>query len=307
MLILDHVSKRYGSVTAVDDLSLSVEKGQVVGLLGKNGAGKSTTLNMITGCTAPDSGTISIDGYDIIADHRDAKRCIGYMPEIVPLYDEMTVEAYLRYVCKLKEIRKNCIESHIEEIYELLGLADIRKRIIANLSKGLRQRVGIAQSLCGNPDILIMDEPTIGLDPVQMIEFRNLINSLSNDHTIIISSHILSEIQEICNRSVILHHGKKVYDSKEADSETETRTVSVCARISCAGFVSLIDELHDILSSEVTEEKNRGLSRAVITVDKNNNILEQELFAALSKADAPIYELVSSTDRLEDKFVLLTK
>jgi ABC-type multidrug transport system, ATPase component len=193
MLQLEHVSKNYGSIRAVDDLNFAIKDRQVVGLLGMNGAGKSTTLNMITGCTAPSSGNILINGHNIIDDHRDAKREFGYLPEIVPLYDEMTVEEYLRFVCELKEIVSKYISKHICDICETVGIRDIMKRPVINLSKGLRQRVGIAQALCGNPPVIILDEPTIGLDPVQTISFRRMIRTLSQEHTIIISSHILSE------------------------------------------------------------------------------------------------------------------
>ncbi|MBO2516788.1 MAG: ABC transporter, partial [Clostridiales bacterium] len=183
MLQLEHVSKNYGSIRAVDDLNFAIKDRQVVGLLGMNGAGKSTTLNMITGCTAPSSGNILINGHNIIDDHRDAKREFGYLPEIVPLYDEMTVEEYLRFVCELKEIVSKYISKHICDICETVGIRDIMKRPVINLSKGLRQRVGIAQALCGNPPVIILDEPTIGLDPVQTISFRRMIRTLSQEHT----------------------------------------------------------------------------------------------------------------------------
>lgn len=305
MLILDHVSKRYGSLIAVDDLSLAVEKGQVVGLLGMNGAGKSTTLNMITGCIAPSSGMISINGHDIIGDHREAKRSIGYLPETVPLYDEMTVEGYLRFVCKLKEIRKEYISSHINELCEMVGITSIRKRVIANLSKGLRQRVGIAQSLCGDPELIILDEPAIGLDPLQMIEFRKLIFSLSKSHTIIISSHILSEIQEVCNRIIILHHGKNVYDSFDSVN-SETRTISVCAKISHEKFHSALAGILDVIRFEISETEDKMRTVAHITVNRTNDSIEEELFRALYKEKAPIYDMRPFDRDLEEIFVNLT-
>lgn len=308
MLELNSVSKRYGPLIAVDNLSLTINDGQIVGLLGVNGAGKSTTLNMLTGCIAPGAGSVIVDGYDMISNHRDAKRNIGYLPEVVPLYDEMTVEGYLQFVCKLKEISKSSIASHINELCETVGITQIRKRVIANLSKGLRQRVGIAQAICGNPKYIILDEPTIGLDPLQIIEFRKMILSLAKEHTIIISSHVLSELQMLCNRFVIIHHGRKVYDTEEQSDSGETRTVFLRAKITRNAFLSIEKGLHGIIHSSVSDTGNDDQTCSVkITVKKDNRQFEEELFKALYKMNAVIYELKPCSESLEDIFVQLTR
>ena len=200
MIELEHVTKLYGSIPALRDVSLHVPKGQTAGLLGRNGAGKTTALNLMTGYFPPTEGKVRIGGKDMLADPRACKRMIGYLPEKPPLYDEMTVEEYLIFVCELREVVRKANKAHVEEILELCALQDMRQRMIGHLSKGYRQRVGIAQALCGSPEILILDEPTVGLDPKQTVEMRELIRRLGEDHTVLFSSHILSEVQQLCSR-----------------------------------------------------------------------------------------------------------
>ena len=208
MIELRHVTKRYGAVEALHDVSFRAPEGKIVGLLGQNGAGKSTTLNILTGYLSPTSGQVLVDGMDLLQNARECKRLIGYLPEKPPLYDEMTVRSYLRFVCELKEVQKSAIAAHVEDIIRTCGLSEVAHRLIGHLSKGYRQRVGLAQALINNPPILILDEPTVGLDPKQIIEIRTLVKKLGKKHTVILSSHILSEVQEVCDRVVIINHGQ---------------------------------------------------------------------------------------------------
>lgn len=210
MIEIKNVTKRYGTKLAVDDVTFTINKGEVLGFLGRNGAGKSTTMNIVTGYISATSGQVLVDGMDILEEPRQAKRCIGYLPEQPPLYMDMTVEEYLYFVCDIKEVRKRNQKAHLEDIYELVKIADVRKRLIKNLSKGYKQRVGLAQALVGNPDVIIMDEPTVGLDPRQIIEIRRLIRDLGHNHTVVLSSHILHEVSDVCDRVVIINNGKIV-------------------------------------------------------------------------------------------------
>lgn len=210
MIELKHVTKRYGAKCAVDDISFTINKGEVLGFLGRNGAGKSTTMNMITGYISASGGQILLDGMDVLEQPREVKRRIGYLPEQPPLYLDMTVEEYLRFVCDIKEVRKKSQKAHLDDLYNLVRITDVRHRLIKNLSKGYKQRVGVAQALVGNPDVVIMDEPTVGLDPKQIIEMRKLISGLGEDHTVVLSSHILHEVSDVCDRVVIINDGKIV-------------------------------------------------------------------------------------------------
>lgn len=210
MITVEHLTKRYGDFTAVDDISFTIEDGHIYGFLGPNGAGKSTTMNIMTGCLAATSGEVKIDGFDIFEQARQAKQCIGYLPEIPPLYTDETPEEYLRFVAEAKGIAKRDIPAEITRVMRETRLTEMGGRLIRNLSKGYRQRVGIAQALLGNPRYIILDEPTVGLDPLQIIEIRDLIRELGEKHTVILSSHILSEVQAICESVLIIAHGKLV-------------------------------------------------------------------------------------------------
>jgi len=213
MIKIDHLVKSYGKNVAVDDISFEIGKGEVVGFLGQNGAGKSTTMNVLTGYLSSTSGTVTVDGIDVLEDPLGAKRLIGYLPEQPPLYLDMTVEEYLTFGYNLKGCKLNRVK-HLEEICEVVKITDCYKRVIKNLSKGYRQRVGIAMALVGNPPVMIFDEPTVGLDPKQVIEIRNLIRTLGRDHTVILSTHILQEVQAVCDRIIIINKGKIVADEK---------------------------------------------------------------------------------------------
>ncbi len=234
MIEVTGLSKRYGTHLAVKDVSFSIEKGEVIGFLGPNGAGKSTIMNILTGYLSLTQGKVVIDGYDITEYPEDAKRRIGYLPEIPPLYIDMKVREYLNFIYDLKKV-KFPKKPHIDEILRLVKIDNVQNRLIKNLSKGYRQRVGFAQALIGNPDVLILDEPTVGLDPKQIIEIRNLISRLGRNHTIILSSHILSEIQAVCKRVIIINRGQIIADdTPDALSEKLSSDHSLVARIVCA-------------------------------------------------------------------------
>ena len=208
MIQVEHISKRYGDHVAVEDLSFTVEKGQIYGFLGPNGAGKSTTMNIMTGYIAAGSGSVRINGFDILTEPEKAKKCIGYLPEIPPLYTDMTVYEYLMFVAELKKVPKKERVSHVEEIIGRTQLEEVEGRLIRNLSKGFKQRTGLAQALIGYPEVLILDEPMVGLDPKQILEMRDLIRELSSEHTILLSSHILSEVSAVCDHIMIISRGK---------------------------------------------------------------------------------------------------
>ena len=229
MIELDGVTKKYGTLTALRDVSFRVEKNETVGLLGRNGAGKTTLLNLMTGYFPPTAGQIRIGGKSMREDAAACKRMIGYLPEKPPLYDEMTVESYLRFVCELREVKRQGIRAHTDEILSLCGLQEVRSRVMGHLSKGYRQRAGIAQALCGAPEILILDEPTVGLDPKQTVEIRDLIRRLSREHTVIFSSHILSEVQQSCTRVLILEEGRLVTDYDAGKPAGDV----LCLRLEC--------------------------------------------------------------------------
>ena len=216
MIEVNHLTKRYGKLTAIKDISFTVDTGEVLGFLGPNGAGKSTTMNIITGYISSNEGTVTIDGSEILEEPKKTKQKIGYLPENPPLYTDMTVRKYLEFMFDLKRVRLPKAE-HVDEVMRLVGLSKHGKRLIKNLSKGYKQRVGFAQALLGDPQVIVLDEPTVGLDPQQIIEIRKLIKSLGKKHTVIFSSHVLSEISETCDRIIIIYGGKIIADAK-ADS-----------------------------------------------------------------------------------------
>lgn len=244
MITVEHLTKRYGEVTAVEDISFTIEDGHIYGFLGPNGAGKSTTMNIMTGCLAATSGEVKIDGYDIFEQARQAKQCIGYMPEIPPLYTDETPEEYLRFVAEAKGLSKREIPAEIQRVMEETRLTEMAGRLIRNLSKGYRQRVGIAQALLGNPRYIILDEPTVGLDPLQIIEIRDLIRELGQKHTVILSSHILSEVQAICESVLIIAHGKLVaFDTPQNLERTlaANNRLTITAETDEAGLRAILD------------------------------------------------------------------
>ena len=305
MICFDQVSKRYGMHQALNDVSFTVPRGQILGLLGQNGAGKSTAMNILTGCLAPSSGSVSIGGFDVMLSPRPAKRLIGYLPEQAPLYDEMTVRAYLKFICELKEVEKDEIGPHIEKIAERTGILDVLPRKIGNLSKGYRQRVGFAQALCGSPEVIILDEPTVGLDPRQTSEIRSLVKSLAGEHTVLFSSHILSEVQSLCDRIIILHHGKIICDSAMGalhEGERKLRAVIACGE---GPLLPALRTLKSVSRIEVERGGEPGLTQVVMTVN-GNAPAERELFTLLSSLQYPLIRLAPVEDSLEEIFLRAT-
>ncbi|MCI2059091.1 MAG: ABC transporter ATP-binding protein [Oscillibacter sp.] len=305
MIEVKNLVKRYGNHCAVDHLSFTVEDGQIFGFLGPNGAGKSTTMNMITGCLAATEGDVVIEGHNILEEPEAARRCVGYLPELPPLYDDMTVREYLSFAAELKKIPKAERENQIGRVVALTHLEDAAGRLIRNLSKGYRQRVGLAQAILGFPRIIILDEPTVGLDPKQVVEIREMVRSLAREHTVLISSHILSEIREICDHVLIIRKGKFVAcDTPEhleellsANNQTEllvrgTReeTERILASVEGLRPASFADGGGDAV-------------RVALSADRD---VRESLFFAFAKAGTPLLELRPRMASLEDVFLNLT-
>ncbi len=303
MIQLCGVTKRYGSAQALSGVTLEVKKGEVLGLLGQNGAGKTTLLNILTGYLAPTSGQALIDGYDSLLQPLQAKRRLGYLPEQPPLYDEMTVREYLHYAAELRGVERKAIPAHVKEIMELTGLTDMRSRLLGHLSKGYRQRAGFAQAICGDPDVLVLDEPTVGLDPKQITEIRQLIRSLSKGRTILFSSHILTEVQQLCDHVVILHQGVVKLDSPMAQLAQGEETI-LRLRVAAAqgAFLSKLRALDGVKSVVPQPIGQEHATEALITFERVAEP-EKRLFALCSQLGAPILHLSRQGDSLEQIFL----
>jgi len=304
---ISHLTKKYGGHLAVDDLSLQIAQGKIYGFLGPNGAGKSTTMNIITGYLAATQGTVTIDGFDIFKQPEEAKKCLGYLPEQPPLYMDMTVYEYLKFVADLKKLPRQKRSQYISEAMELTRISDMKKRLIRNLSKGYRQRVGFAQAVLGYPKVIILDEPTVGLDPKQMIEIRELILSLGRQHTVILSSHILSEIKEVCEHIFIISKGRL------AASDT---TENLIAQMSGGQEISLLVKgsaeavtetmgLAGLMPESIVPGAEEGCVRAALKAQKGEDLREQ-VFYAFAQAGIPILEMRADTKSLEQVFLELT-
>ena len=307
MIEVKNLVKKYGNHTAVDHLNFTIEEGHVYGFLGPNGAGKSTTMNIMTGYLGATEGEVLINGHDILKEPEEAKRQIGYLPELPPLYMEMTVREYLEFVSELKGIAKKKRGESINEVEKMVKIWEVENRLIKNLSKGYRQRVGLAQAVLGYPPIIILDEPTVGLDPKQIIEIRDLIKSLGKKHTVILSSHILSEVSAVCDYVMIIAKGQLVASDTPENlsklmlgSNTVTCTVHGTRK-------QLVPALSALDAKEIQYENtpNEEQIKVKITTEKDRDIRE-ELFYALAKANCPILELTSSSMSLEDVFLELT-
>ena len=305
MIELEHVTKMYGSIPGIRDVSLHVPEGQTVGLLGRNGAGKTTALNLMTGYFPPTEGRIRVGGKDMMADPRECKRMIGYLPERPPLYDEMTVEEYLAFVSALREVTRKANNEHVNEIIELCTLKDVRKRVISHLSKGYRQRVGIAQALCGSPDILILDEPTVGLDPRQTVEMRELIRKLGKDHTVVFSSHILSEVQQLCSRVIILNAGQLVQSIDLTAKPSDTLRLRVRAAGRKEALLGALQGLACVQRAEAAGSPEPGTAEFLLTcrtADEQGRATDQ-VFRLLAGLNAPIRMMTEEKDTLEEIFL----
>ena len=308
MIEVRHLSKRYGTHLAVDDLSFSIDRGVVYGFLGPNGAGKSTTMNIMTGCLGATEGEVLIDGHNVAEEPMEAKKHIGYLPELPPLYGDMTPEEYLRFVARAKGLRREESARQIETVMEKTRIADVRKRLIRNLSKGYRQRVGIAGALLGTPKVIILDEPTVGLDPAQMIEIRSLIHDLGKTHTVILSSHILSEVQTVCDRVLIIAHGKLVAQGTPeelAGKLAAKGTISATAQGERDAVLAAAATVPGLTDLRVTAEKGGEVS--FTAVSESGADLRGALSLALAKAGCPVLNLSAESMSLEDVFLQLTE
>ena len=308
MIEVKNLSKKYGSHVAVKDVSFTINDGEILGFLGPNGAGKSTTMNIITGYLSATSGSVSIDGYDILENPNEAKMRIGYLPEQPPLYHDMTVKEYLSFIFDLKKV-KFPKAPHIDEICRLVKIDHVKARLIKNLSKGYRQRVGIAQALVGNPDVLILDEPTVGLDPKQIIEIRTLITELGKNHTVILSSHILSEIQAVCERVIVINHGKIIADDTPGNlsktlSDDHTITVRVGGpRTEVLKVLATIPGVKNVTCTGM-QEKN---SNDFIVEPAGLADVRQGIFNRLADRKWPLLLMQSNEMSLEQIFLRLTE
>lgn len=309
MIEVSNLVKRYGDHTAVDHLSFQIEKGKIYGFLGPNGAGKSTIMNMITGYIASTEGTVTIDGHDILDEPEKAKKCIGYLPEQPPLYFDMTVLEYMKFVADLKKIPKDKKKAMIEEVMDMVKITDMKNRLIKNLSKGYRQRVGLAQAILGYPEVIILDEPTVGLDPKQIIEIRDLIKSLKKKHTVILSSHILSEVSAVCDYVLIISHGKLVA-SDTPDNLGKLAAGSNNLNLLVKGEKSRIRQLLEEISGvkEISIEKKSEQEGWNVTVSTEENTdIREEVFFKMAENQYPILEMQSQKISLEEIFLELTE
>lgn len=306
MIKVKDLTKKYGSNTAVDNVSFEIEKGKIYGFLGPNGAGKSTTMNIITGCLAATKGSVEIDGHDIFDDPIAAKKLIGYLPELPPLYTDMTPREYLHFVCEAKGIKASAIGPEVARVIEKAALETVQNRLIRNLSKGYRQRVGIAMALLGDPEIIILDEPTVGLDPRQIIEIRELIKSLGEDHTVILSSHILSEIQEVCEHVIIITNGRVVADDSIENivkMGNEHPVLNITAKCELETAAEIVDEYEEVTHYAITEGEEG--SEMELTLMPGSDIRERLCCELIQKGIAVLY--LSNKQSLEEIYLKLTE
>lgn len=305
MIKVSHLTKKYGSLTAVDDVSFTAGEGEILGFLGPNGAGKTTTMNMITGYISITGGSASVGGYDIYEQPMEAKKRIGYLPEQPPLYLDMTVNEYLNFVARLKKTELG--NSHLDEICKLVRLSDVRGRLIKNLSKGYRQRVGIAQALVGNPPVIILDEPTVGLDPSQIVETRSLIKNLRQRHTVILSTHILSEVQTVCDRIIVLDKGRVVADNSPEELSKRMASGTVLA-LTAAGpemaMTKALNSLPEISAARCVAHREKELEYTVETAPGKD--ARAAIFNCLSSNGWVMLGLREQQMSLEDIFISLT-
>ena len=308
MIEVEKLTKKYGDHVAVDSLSFRVERGMIYGFLGPNGAGKSTTMNMMTGYIAATSGTVKINGYDILKNPEQAKKSIGYLPELPPVYPDMTVYEYLKFVAELKKVKRSEQKAQIEDVMAQTRIADVQNRLIRNLSKGYKQRVGLAQAIIGYPEVLILDEPTVGLDPKQIIEMRELIRELAKKHTIILSSHILSEVSAVCDHIMIISKGKLVASDTPEGLVTRLkggRQLMMSVQGEQSELEEILQSIGQIKDYSIQPSKAQGCVSAIIRTQEQDDI-RVELFHRLAAADLPIMELSLSEKSLEDVFLELT-
>lgn len=311
MIEICNLTKSYGSKKALDDISFTVSKGEIVGFLGPNGAGKSTTMNILTGYISSTSGSVTIDGHDILDEPKKVKQCIGYLPEQPPLYQDMAVWDYLSFVYDLKKITNQEKQVHIQNVVDKVGIDNVKNRKIANLSKGYKQRVGLAQALLGDPEVLVLDEPTVGLDPKQIIEIRNMIEELGEEHTVILSSHILSEISAVCERVIIINQGKIVAEDTPEHLSEQFATKSKMQLRIAGEEEDIINTLKDIVGIQKIRrfgQKEEGSFDFEIETDsKIDTEFNKQLFFVFAEKGMPILMQKEEETTLEDIFLEATK
>ena len=309
MIEVKNLVKKYGDICAVSDVSFTVRDGEILGLLGPNGAGKSTTMNIMTGYLSATSGEVNIAGFNILDNPIEAKKHIGYLPEIPPLYTDMTVLEYLNFVYDLKGVTEKKRNAHINEVMEAVKVTDVKNRVISNLSKGYKQRVGLAQAMIGNPEVLILDEPTVGLDPMQIIEIRSVIKKLGKNHTVILSSHILQEVQAICDRVVIINKGKvAAIDSPSNLARTISNENKFMLRIA-ADERTALDVLESILGIKQIKSlgrKEKNTTDFIIETEPNVDV-RPEIFRKMADSNLPILSMQTVDLSLEDIFIEVTE
>lgn len=307
MIEVKNVTKKYGKVVAVDNISFTINEGEIVGLLGPNGAGKSTTMNMLTGFIEQTEGEIAIDGYNMLKKPKKAKKEIGYMPEGVPLYTDLTVKEFVTYMAEIKNVDKKTRKEKVQEIIEQTGLKEVEKKLIRNLSRGYKQRVSMAGALVGEPKILILDEPTVGLDPKQITEIRNLIKELGKTHTVILSSHILSEVSQICNKVIIINKGKIVaIDTPEKLEEkvSNKNCIYITVEDTENKMEKIKEKIKEITKLELLQNNEDGTKQYMIE-SKEEIDLRKTLFTELAKENITIFEMKKADSTLEDAFMKL--
>lgn len=306
MIEVNHLTKKYGNHVAVDDVSFHLEEGHIYGFLGPNGAGKSTTMNIMTGYLASSEGEVLINGHNILKEAEEAKKCIGYLPEIPPVYENMTVKEYLKFVAQLKQIPKKERMKQTEEVMELTRITDVKNRLIQNLSKGYKQRVGIAQAVLGYPPIIILDEPTVGLDPKQIIEIRELIKTLGEKHTVILSSHILTEISAVCDYVLILSHGKLIASDtpqKLQEVFAGTNHLELTIKGTVGEVTTVLSEIEEIQNCDVEADGEESQ----VKIDTSYNVdIREKLFYLFAEKKMPILGMALKSVTLEDVFLELT-
>lgn len=309
MIVVENLVKQYGNFRAVDQLSFEVKKGEILGFLGPNGAGKSTTMNMITGYISATEGNVWIDGHNVYDEPELAKRQIGYLPEIPPVYPDMRVKEYLHFVTELKKIPKARRKAEVEEVMEKVRVTHMQNKLIKHLSKGYRQRVGLAQALIGNPQVIILDEPTVGLDPMQINWMRQLIRSLAEEHTVILSSHILFEVNAVCDRVLIINRGKKlILDTPENVIRQLGGTEGVRLLVKCGADEArgILGELPEIQKITVTKDTDEGGLTELAVYAGSDIELRERLFDVFARRGVPIYEMHLISKSLEEVFIEMT-
>lgn len=308
MIEVKNLVKQYGDHLAVNNLSFKIEKGKIYGFLGPNGAGKSTTMNIITGYLAATEGQVIVNGHDIYEEPEEAKKCIGYLPEIPPLYMDMTPREYLEFSADLKKVPKSERREQFKDIAKLTGIEDVMDRLIKNLSKGYKQRVGLAQAILGYPEIIILDEPTVGLDPKQIVEIRDVIKGLSKKHTVILSTHIMQEVNAVCDEVIIIAHGQLVAQDTPNNlgkHVSGSNTIEIKSLAPDYKVRAILNKMKDVTTFEVHDDSEEGCVRALVSTGVEKD-LREELFYAFAVAKCPIVGMSYSNTSLEDVFIKVT-